>query len=119
MVYVIAIENWRPTPLNKLMGHWSKGHKLKKADRQIIAHYCRNIPKATGKRAVDIHVILGKGKRKTDPDSLHKSTLDALVHCGMLVNDNDTYVELGRVTQGKVADTPMKWHGTILVLTDL
>jgi len=99
----IYIPNWRPATLNSLMGHWSKAHKLKKADREMIFAYCNGLPRASGKRRVSLHITYGKGMRVCDPDAFWKSTLDALVQGKMLVDDSDKYVELGEVKQKRVA----------------
>jgi hypothetical protein len=39
-----------------------------------------------------------KGQRAPDPDAFFKSLWDALVHAGMLVDDNRQHVELAPVT---------------------
>lgn len=91
----IIIPNWHPAPLNKLLGgHWSKGAKFKSTDRAIVAAYAKPFAKAQGKRRVTLRIVLGKGERACDPDAFWKSLLDALVQCGMLVDDNRQNVEL-------------------------
>lgn len=114
MEHVIHIPQWRPATLNQLMGHWSKTHKLKKSDRQIIAHYCKDTPKATGKRRVSLHISLKGRQQKADPDAYWKSLLDALVACGQLINDNDANVELGTVTYDREVQA-----GTVITLTEV
>lgn len=93
-IHLIRIPQWRPTPLNELTGNRFKAGRLKKADREIIAHYCKHTPKAAKKRLVEVEIVLGKGGRKCDPDAYWKSLLDALVHAEMLTNDNENGVEL-------------------------
>jgi hypothetical protein len=95
----IVVPGWHPTTLNELLGHWRKRHRLKKADRDLIAVYARLalIPPAAGKRRVSLVLTLARGQRAGDPDSYWKSVLDALVQCGLLVDDNRQSVELGTV----------------------
>ena len=114
--YTIHIPRWRPTPLNKLLsGHWSKAARLKKADKHMIWSHSLLVPKATGKRRVDLHVILGPGMRRTDVDSMWKSGLDGLVAAGMLIDDTTEWTELGSVTFGR-----NKAEGsTVITLTEI
>ena len=115
--YIIQIPNWRPATLNSLMNvHWGKVKKLKDADKAMVATYGRNIPKATGKRRVTFSILTPKGMRKVDPDSILKSGLDALVCCGLLVDDSDKYVEVMPVTQGR---PEVAWRGTLIRLEDI
>ena len=112
---LIEIPNWRPMPLNKLMNcHWRKRQRLKKDDRDMVMSYCHRKPKATCKRRVTLTIHLGKGQRKCDPDAYWKTTLDALVHAEMLVNDTSRWVELIPVVQ-----TRGDWVGTTIELEDL
>jgi hypothetical protein len=55
------------------------------------------VPKATGRRRVSLQIVLKKGQRAGDPDSYFKSLCAALVHVGMLVDDNPQGVELAPV----------------------
>lgn len=116
----INIPNWRPATLNSMSSsnHWAKRAKLKKIDRQMVAAYASGLPKAEGKRKVTIEISHGKGQRMCDPDAFYKSTLDALVHCGMLVDDSDKYVKLGDVEQHR-ANKHIKKAGTIITLEDI
>ena len=96
----IRIPGWMPTPLNRLMNvHWSTRRRMKTSDSALIkisvAHW--RVPIATGKRRVSLRITLPPRKRSVDPDSLWKSLLDALVHCGALVNDSAKWCELGMV----------------------
>lgn len=101
--WTMNIPGWRPAPLNKLMGHWGKSHKMKSTDRMVIDNTATayGIPNATGKRRVDLLIIYPKGMRSTDPDSHWKSLLDALTCCGVLRDDTKNYVELGSVEYAK------------------
>jgi hypothetical protein len=96
MTWRVEIPGWHPTPLNRLLEcHWAKRGRLKKADYQVLALWCRlaRVPEAKGKRVVRLHVVLGKGQRACDPDSFSKVLLDGLVAARMLVNDNRQWVE--------------------------
>lgn len=116
--HTVNIPDWRPATLNNIMsGHWSKGAKLKKADKRVIAATCRGIPSAECKRRVSLEIFTLKGKRICDPDAFWKTTLDALVHCKLLVNDTPDYVELGDVVQHKYKKG--EWSGTTIVLEDV
>lgn len=114
--WTLNIPGWRPQPLNKIMGHWGKAHKLKSQDRTTIA--CANmgysIPPAIGKRRVDLLIVYPKGMRSTDPDSHWKSVCDALVYCHCLRDDTKNYVELGSVEYAKGESLR-----TVITLTDL
>jgi Holliday junction resolvase RusA-like endonuclease len=46
---------------------------------------------------VSLQIILPPRERRCDPDAYWKSTLDALVHAKMLINDSSVWVELGSV----------------------
>jgi len=94
--YVITIPDWNPTPLNKLLGHWAKAARKKKSDARIVWAYAvsAQVPKATGKRSLQVVITLAKRQRACDPDSYFKSLNDALVCCGMLIDDNRQGVEL-------------------------
>jgi Holliday junction resolvase RusA-like endonuclease len=99
-MHKLKIDGWIPTSANRWAGHhWTVKHRYKKADREIIAVYAARdgIPRATGRRRVDLVVVLAKGQRTPDADNLWKSTLDGLVACGLLTDDNSRGVELGTV----------------------
>ena len=100
MIYAITIPDWHPTPLNKLLGgHWAKGSRLKKIDRGIVAAHAlmARIPPATGKRRLQLRIVLGPKQRACDSDAYFKSLCDALVHCKLLLDDNRQNVELAPV----------------------
>lgn len=98
MKWTICIPRWHPTPLNKLMRHWRAAARLKKIDREMVFIYAfrREGPHATpakGKRRVSLTIILGPKQRAADPDAYQKSLGDALVHAGLLTDDNRQGVE--------------------------
>jgi len=113
------IRDWRPTPLNKLINapHWSVRSSLKAHDALIMLVAFKPLPKATGKRRVSIHVVLGKGIRSVDPDAYFKSTLDGLVKCGQLKDDSAKWCEFTTPTQVR-AKKGEAW-GTLITLEDL
>ncbi len=97
----LVIDNWHPARLNSWDGrHWSVRARAKKFDRDLIGLEAirQGIVKANGPRRVSLLIVLGKGQRGPDPDSLWKSTNDALVAAGLLVQDDRFHVELGTVT---------------------
>ena len=117
MIHKITIPNWRPAALNTLMrSHWSTPGKLKKSDAAMIAGYAlqAGIPKATGKRRVSLEITLTGRQRQVDPDSYQKSTLDGLVKCGQLLDDNAASVEWGCVWYSRIGEA-----GTTIILTDM
>lgn len=91
----IDIPRWIPTSVNKLMSHhWASANRLKRADTQMIGVYAAkaSIPKAEGKRRVLTTITVNRG-RAPDPDNLQKSLNDALVKCGLLVDDSHIWLE--------------------------
>ena len=114
MIHTITIPNWRPNLLNELMNcHWAKAAKLKRASRNLIGCYTAHLPKATVKRRLTLHVVLGKGQRKFDIDAPWKDLLDALVHAGMLKDDSEAWAELVplKFSRGEMA--------SIIILEDM
>lgn len=95
-VHRLTIPGWIPVRLNSLLGNRRKAARLKKHDKAMIAVYARlqSVPKASGKRRVTIDITFGKGVRSGDPDAYFKSTLDALVHAGLLQKDTRRGVEI-------------------------
>lgn len=116
MTFEFFIPRWHPATLNQMKGHWSKGHRLKKADREIVECYSwiKKVPEANGKRRVDYEIILQPGQRSCDPDAHQKSLHDALKHAKMIVNDSRHYLEIMNPTYSRSEN----W-GTIIRLTDL
>lgn len=92
--HTLWVPHWHPAPLNQLVGHRMKAGRLKKTDRDMVAAYAllQRTPKASGKRRVQLEIVLGKGQRKHDPDAFFKSLLDALVKAELLVDDSDRWV---------------------------
>jgi Holliday junction resolvase RusA-like endonuclease len=96
----LIIRDWHPTPLNRLVGcHYGTRSRRKRFDRDLVAAtaLAGRVPKAAGKRRVGVRIVLGPRQRGCDPDAYWKSLLDALVACGLLLNDGRQGVELGAV----------------------
>jgi hypothetical protein len=97
MIHRLTIENWHPCTTNQLVGWpWPTVYRRKKADQRVVGieALAQRIPKATCKRRVHLHLLLGPRGRPPDPDSPFKSLLDSLVAAGLLVDDSPKYVEL-------------------------
>ncbi|WP_337187556.1 hypothetical protein [Phenylobacterium sp.] len=113
----IFIPSWHPAKLNEILsGHWSKGHKLKKRDRQLVWAYSQKAARAVGKRRLELTIILKKGQRGADPDAYFKSLCDALKQEKLLVDDNRQGVELMPVRYEKAAGD--EW-GSVIRLWDV
>jgi Holliday junction resolvase RusA-like endonuclease len=96
----LVIPAWHPARLNQWDGrHWSTRSRAKRCDRSIVAGYAlqQRIPPATGKRRVSLVITLAPRQRAGDPDAYFKTVNDALVHAGLLLDDNRQGVELGTV----------------------
>ena len=65
---------------------------------------------------MSLFVTLGKGQRVCDADAFWKSALDALVHAGLLIDDNPRYCQLGEVVQKRGGEGE---RATVIVLTDV
>jgi Holliday junction resolvase RusA-like endonuclease len=102
------IPRWHPSSVNKLMANHFKAKRLKDKDYGVIDSYRLHykIPPANGKHRVSLAIIHhpAKSGRKGDPDNYLKSTLDALVRCGLLTDDSAHGVELGPITIERAED---------------
>lgn len=115
--HTLTIPNWHPARLNELLNcHWAERNRRKKQDKAMVACYkfLANVPEAEGRRRVSLKLTLGKGQRRPDKDAWWKSTLDALVACGLLVDDSPDWCEPGAVEYARGAT-----KGTVIVLEDL
>jgi Holliday junction resolvase RusA-like endonuclease len=94
----VTIPNWHPKRLNELIGcHWAAAGRKKKADRNLVWAYTRKVPKAKLPRRVTLTLTMAPRQRRGDGDAYWKSLLDALVHCGLLVDDGPKWCELAPV----------------------
>jgi Holliday junction resolvase RusA-like endonuclease len=115
-VHGLILHGWHPARLNELLGHWGPASKRKKRDRQLLAAIAAQAgtPKAAGKRRVGLRIVLGPKQRAGDADAYWKSLLDAMKHCGLILDDNRQNVELEPVRFDR-DEKPR----TEIVLTDL
>jgi hypothetical protein len=99
MTYTLTIPSWHPARLNQLLGSVRARIRLKKSDRELVTWYSKaaGIPLANGPRRVSLRITLGPRQRAGDPDAYWKSTLDALVCAGLLLDDSRKWVQLGDV----------------------
>jgi hypothetical protein len=119
-VHRIEIPQWRPASLNDMLCcHWTTANRLKKSDRETITAYSikSEIPKAEGKRRVSLEIHISGRQQEADPDAYWKSLLDGLTRCGMLVDDQAKYCQMGTVTYYR-EESP-EARKTIVVLEDL
>jgi hypothetical protein len=112
----IPILGWRPAAVNEFKSVKAKIH-LKQRDRAIVCEAARlsGLPKATGKRQLSIFLRVPKGQRRWDEDAFWKSTQDACVHAGLLVNDSPVWMRLGTMKYDPERG-PLR---TTLILEDL
>lgn len=81
------IDGWRPATDNELHKSVRAEIKLKRRDREVISTFLGWVPKAVGKRKVQL--IVAKRRRPLpDPANLLKSFNDALVRNGLLKDDS-------------------------------
>ena len=95
--YEITIEDWQPATVNELMASVKQRIRLKRRDRAFINLYVKvrgGVPAATGKRRVGLRLTMQKGQRRPDVDANHKSFLDALKYCGLIVDDGPLWLEI-------------------------
>lgn len=116
-VHVIRIPGWKPSRTNELLeAHWRLRSRMKAEDATMLAAFffaCGGI-RATGKRRIDLRVVVSGSGRTADPDAYWKSLLDGLVRCGALKDDSSACVELGTVSIERGADPC-----TEITLTDI
>jgi len=106
-----------------MMGHYGERSSLKKQDRHRIAVECLvcGITKATGRRRVDMVVILPPKQRRIDKDNARKSLFDALTACGAILGDSPNLLAEGFVSFARsesLAGEQPVW-GTMVILTDM
>src|SRR4051794_30798006 len=98
--YRITIPAWIPPTVNELLRGTRRDRiRLAKEARQLVGGYAlqAQVPPASCKRRVRLVIILPRGRRFPDVDAPFKSTLDALVACGVLRNDSHVWAELAPV----------------------
>lgn len=89
---VIIIPDWMPPTLNQwIYKHWRVRQKTVQDTTLMVKIHAANqhARSAQGPRKVSLLVTLGKGRKQPDRDAYDKILLDALVHCRLLVDDDD------------------------------
>jgi hypothetical protein len=113
----LVVENWQPMTANQReRRHWrARSHRMR-VDRDLLAGLAlfQGIPRAHGRRRVDLTIVLGPRQTGADPDAWWKSTLDALVGAGLLLDDRRRWVQLGDVNYERGTR-----RATTITLTDL
>lgn len=99
-IWTLDIPGWHPAPLNSLLGHKMKAHRLKSKDRDIIgkAVLAYAVLPADCRRHVHLTLIYPPGDRAVDPDASWKSLFDSLVATGALKNDSHQWVSYDQPT---------------------
>lgn len=139
-IHRIHIEAWRPALLNELVGRDAHAiHRIKKRDRKIVAQYATlfNVPRVglppeTRRQAEALGIahriedLAGRRRRVAleiadrystfpDDDAPWKSLLDALVQCGLLVDDSREWCE----TVNPPTYRRARKRSTVITLEDL
>lgn len=87
-IHTFIVPGWTPPRANEWVGrHWAVKNRFKEHSAALIAHYARDVPKALLPRKVGLVVTLAKGQKTPDEDAYDKLLLDALVQCGLLIDD--------------------------------
>lgn len=88
------------------VSYWTRKRELDQTASAL--HYLAveaGIPPATGRREVTVTIHKSmRSRRADDPanrDSRAKAPLDALVRCGLLVDDSDEWLAWGGVIEGE------------------
>ena len=119
MIQTLRIEGWHPPRANELMWvDWRVVSTKKKKAAKVVSQWAavHKLVPATGRRRLDVTIVLAKGQRAPDSDAFDKALRDALVHAGLLTDDNRIGLEPGTVTY-KRSGTEAKW--TEITLTDV
>jgi len=106
--YELFIPGWHPVNINRLLGyHFGKVKKLKDKDKVALAasFLVSGIPKAKGKRLVGMTLYFPGKSGRGDPDNYNKSARDAMVACGLVVDDSDRWARFTEpvIEEGKRA----------------
>lgn len=100
--HALTLPDYLPLKVNDLlrMNRHARNRALK-VEADLVAGYAlqARLPHATGKRRVSVTFSApgGRGAKTADPDARLKGLLDALVRCGLLVDDSPDWCALGAV----------------------
>jgi len=100
---------WRPPLTNEYIRlHWAQKKRVRLHTSNMLHAYmiAHKVPKAEGKRRLQLTLVLGKGRKKGDPDNHWKCLLDAAQDASLLINDSDIGVELLPVRFERSWDNP-------------
>lgn len=89
--YVLKVDDWAPPTLNSVRGrHWSIEYQAKKHAAEMLAFtsWQQDVPRASVRRRVSLTVTLAGRMKQPDADAFDKILLDALVLCGLLLDDS-------------------------------
>lgn len=119
MIQTLKILGWHPPRANEFTWkHWRVVSAKKKKAAKVVADWAavHKLVPATGRRRLDVTIVLAKGQRAPDSDAFDKALRDALVHAGLLMDDNRIGLEATPVVF-KRSGTEAKW--TEITLTDV
>ncbi len=119
-MHKLRIDRWRPPLINQFRGkHWSVAHKLRTNMMSLLWAYarCQGVPPATTRRRVSLAICLAPKQKVPDADSMDKLLLDALVGCGLLLDDGAKGL-VGRVEVSFSRGGIGEW-GTVISLEDV
>jgi hypothetical protein len=116
------IPGWRPMRLNQMIGRNKYAvSRAKKKEYEMVGAYAilAMVPRATGRRSVRLEVVLEGRQQRVDQDAYSKVVLDALVECGLLIDDDKANVAWEQPTFTRREANDGQEAGTWIVLTDL
>lgn len=118
-VHVVKLHGYHPPSVNRYARHRgvriqarNKLHKLLEPWYTPISP-CY-VPKADGRRRVQIHLTYPHGAKRMDRDNVQKVLLDGLVAAGLINGDSPAWVEVAEPT-----DERGLYQVTTITLTDL
>jgi hypothetical protein len=96
----MVIHDWHPCKKKRLnAAPWHIGQRLRKEDAQRLTHEARqaNVPKANGKRRVNLHLILGaRHGEDVNPEEYRESLLRGLERAGLILDS--AHADLAPIT---------------------
>jgi hypothetical protein len=106
--WLVRVANWCPASDNVRAKGLKAWMRAKKRDREVVRDWLvvhARVPPATGPRR--LRVLVEKKGNLPDPSNLNKSLRDALVSCGLLIDDDAARLEGSepKVSRAKVTST--------------